>query len=78
LIVESPSPPAPGGKLWANGQDVGEVTSSCVSPTLAKTIALAYLRREFGEPGTKLSLASGAAASVTALPFYSKASTNQR
>lgn len=73
LIVESPSPPAPGEKLLANAQEVGEVTSSCASPTLAKTIALAYVRREAAEPGTKLALTSGAAASVTSLPFYSSA-----
>ncbi|PYV14669.1 MAG: hypothetical protein DMG21_17450 [Acidobacteria bacterium] len=87
LIVESPAPPrttgygpppAPGEKLLADGKEVGEVTSACFSPTLAKTIALAYVRREAAEPGTKLSLASGAAASVTALPFYSKTPTNQK
>jgi glycine cleavage system T protein len=78
LIVESPTPASPGEKLLAGGQEVGEVTSSCISPTLAKTIALGYLRREAAEPGTRISLASGASASVTALPFYSTTSASQK
>ena len=71
LILESPLPPARGEKLTLEGKEVGEVTSACLSPTLGKTIALAYVRREVAEPGTKVSLASGPAATVTPLPFYS-------
>jgi glycine cleavage system aminomethyltransferase T len=52
-----------------DGREVAEVTSSCASPTLGKTIALAYVRREFTEPGAKLTLASGVTAEVAALPF---------
>ncbi len=72
LIVDSPAAPQPGDKLTADGKEVGEITSACVSPTLGKTIALAYLRREVAEPGTKLILASGSAAEVTGLPFYQR------
>jgi len=70
LAMESGVPPAPGEKLIRDGREIGEVTSSCVSPTLNKTIALAYLRREVADPGTKLEFPSGAAAEVVALPFY--------
>jgi glycine cleavage system T protein len=70
LLVEAPAPPAAGEALSAQAKAVGEVTSACVSPTLGKTIALAYVRREAAPPGTQLQLASGAAATVTALPFY--------
>jgi glycine cleavage system T protein len=72
LSIESSDPPAAGEKLMAGGKEVGEITSACVSPSLAKTIALAYVRREFSETGTKLALASGHAVQVTALPFYSR------
>jgi aminomethyltransferase len=73
LVVESEAPPPAGEKLVRDGRDIGEVTSSCVSPTLGKTIALAYLRREVSEPGTKLAFPSGAIAEVAALPFYQRA-----
>jgi aminomethyltransferase len=72
LVVESETPPAASEKLTRDGKEIGEITSSCVSPTLGKTIALAYLRREVSEPGTKLAFPSGALAEVAALPFYSR------
>ncbi len=71
LNVGAPTPPAAETKLISGGKEIGEVTSSCVSPALAKTIALAYVRREFAEPRTKLLLASGIPVEVAALPFYS-------
>ncbi len=73
LIVGGPAPPQPGSKLLSGGKEIGEVTSSCVSPTLGKTLALAYLRREVAEPGNRLSLPSGVPVEVAALPFYSRA-----
>jgi glycine cleavage system T protein len=69
LVVHSPQPPQPGEKVVVEGREVAEVTSSCVSPTLGKTLALAYVRREFSEPGAKLTFASGVTAEVAALPF---------
>lgn len=76
LFVEAPQPPLQGEKLLSAGKEIGEVTSACVSPTLGKTIALAYLRREVSEPGTQLAFASGVGATVTALPFYSRPSSS--
>lgn len=70
LIIEAPEAPASSVKVLSEGKEIGEITSSCVSPTLAKTLALAYVRREASDPGTRLTLASGAAAQVTVLPFY--------
>jgi glycine cleavage system T protein len=75
LIVNAPQPPGPGEKLVAEGREIGEVTSSCVSPTLGKTLALAYVRHEVSEPGTILAFASGATAEVAALPVYQRART---
>jgi folate-binding protein YgfZ len=78
LIVDASVPPQPGEKLTSAGKEMGEVTSACVSPTLGKTLAMAYLRREVSEPGTKLAFASGVATEVTTLPFYQRASTAPR
>jgi glycine cleavage system T protein len=75
LIVNAPQPPGPGEKLVAEGREIGEVTSSCVSPMLGKTLALAYVRREVSEPGTKLTFASGVTAEVAALPFHQRANS---
>jgi aminomethyltransferase len=75
--MEAPAPPAPGTKLISEGKEAGEVTSSCVSPSLGKVVALAYVRREFAEAGTKLVLASGVPAEVVALPFYTKIETGK-
>lgn len=76
LFVEAPQPPLQGEKLLSAGKEIGEVTSACISPTLGKTIAMAYLRREVSEPGTQLAFASGVGATVTALPFYSRPSSS--
>ncbi|MCL5671819.1 MAG: aminomethyltransferase family protein [Acidobacteria bacterium] len=70
VIIEDGQPPAPGEKLTRDDNEVGEVTSACVSPTLQKPIALAYIRKEHVEIGKRLQTASGAAAVVASLPFY--------
>lgn len=70
LVVDAAVAPQPGEKLLAEGKEVGEVTSACLSPTLAKTLALAYVRREVSAPGTQIVLTSGSPAEVAALPFY--------
>jgi aminomethyltransferase len=70
IVASAPEPPSARTKLILEGKEVGEVTSACASPTLEKIIALAYVRREAAEPGTKLLLASGIPAEVVALPFY--------
>ena len=77
LTVDSAQAPAPGEKLIAGEKEIGEITSSCVSPSLGKTIALAYVRREVAETGTRLVLTSGVPAAVTALPFYQRAETGK-
>lgn len=72
LIIHAAGAPAPGEKLRSSEKEIGEITSACVSPTLGKVIAMAYLRREVAEPGTRLTLASGAECEVTSLPFYQR------
>ena len=70
LVIESAQPPVPDEKLTLEGKEVAEITSACVSPTLQKTIALAYVRKEHVDPGTRLQTTSGTTAEVAALPFY--------
>ncbi|HVZ93088.1 MAG TPA: glycine cleavage system aminomethyltransferase GcvT [Phycisphaerales bacterium] len=58
------------------GQPIGEVTSGCLSPTLGKSIAMAYVPREHAEVGTNLTVDTGKGATleakVCAMPFYKK------
>jgi folate-binding protein YgfZ len=69
LVVDGP-PPAPGTPVTAGGAEVGTVRSAVVSPTLGRTIALAYLKRSHWEAGTAVQ-AGAAAATVADLPFVS-------
>jgi folate-binding protein YgfZ len=66
------SDPAPhGAKVLRDGNEVGQVASSVVSPQLGP-IALAYLRRGSQEPGTRVEVQGEGAtrtAEVTGLPF---------
>jgi folate-binding protein YgfZ len=76
VAVEGGVPPLLGGKLVSGGREVGEVTSACFSPSLNQPIALAYVRREVSEPGTRLTFTSGIAAQIYQLPFYRRPGTN--
>ena len=60
--------PAPGAAIRADDREIGEVTSSTWSPALQRPIALAYVHRDFLEPGTRV-MVDGEPAEVTALPF---------
>jgi tRNA-modifying protein YgfZ len=68
LTCDGDQAPASGSVIRSGERDVGEVTSSTVSPALSRPIALAYVHRDFVEPGTKLTV-DGTNAEVTALPF---------
>ncbi len=62
-------------KVLAAGTEVGEVTSGTLSPTLGKSIAMAYVPAEHSELGTALEIDLGrsrAAARVVKLPFYKR------
>jgi folate-binding protein YgfZ len=63
--------PAAGSVLVADGKEIGSVTSGVASPALGRAIALAYVKRDFVEPGTIVTTADGKSATVTALPFRS-------
>ena len=68
LLALSSEPLRLGAKIQAEGRDIGHVTSATRSPSLGKTIALGYVRREFSEPGSKVAV-EGAPAEVAPLPF---------
>jgi folate-binding protein YgfZ len=72
LRVEAAEAVPPGAKLWRDGKEAGQVTSSVVSPALGTAIALAYVRRGNTDPGTALEVETHSTrvrASVTSLPF---------
>ncbi|WP_137814971.1 glycine cleavage system aminomethyltransferase GcvT [Gandjariella thermophila] len=57
----------------ATGTEIGTVTSGAPSPTLGHPIAMAYVRRQYAAPGTKLAVdvrGRQEAVEVTELPFY--------
>lgn len=65
-------PPA-GAPVVAGDREVGRVTSAVVSPALRRGLALAYLRREHADPGTRVEVRAPEGplpAEVAALPFY--------
>jgi aminomethyltransferase len=61
--------------VYHGGKAVGEVTSGTSSPTLQKSIAMAYVPAELAAPGTNLSVDLGGkqtGAIVVKLPFYKR------
>jgi folate-binding protein YgfZ len=61
-----------GAKLFKDGEEVGQVTSSVRSPRLNQVIALAYLKRGFQTPGMELVIepnTDGRAVVVSQVPF---------
>ncbi len=68
LTIDGSDVPAPGAVIRAADREVGHVTSVAMSPALGRPIALAYVHRDFIEPGTSVT-AAGVRATVAALPF---------
>ena len=56
LEMETANVPAAGSKLAVDGATAAEVASAVFSPALNKTVALAYVRAPFAEPGARLNL----------------------
>jgi folate-binding protein YgfZ len=72
LLIQADTPPHSGDKLFYDGQEVGWITSTVLSPRLGRPIALGYVRREHLNPGTQLRIDSHGTpmiAEVTVLPF---------
>jgi folate-binding protein YgfZ len=68
LTLEGSAVPSTGTAVHAGEREIGRVTSAAASEALGKPIAMAYLQRDFTEPGTSVNV-SGSRAVVTPLPF---------
>jgi len=68
LTIDGDAVPVRGSLVKSGEKEVGEVTSSVRSVALDRPIALAYLQRDFLEPGTVVSI-DGTNAVVAQLPF---------
>jgi len=68
LSIDGPTTPDAGVAVQGGGREIGHVTSSTWSPALNRPIALAYVHRDFVEPGTTVTV-DGREAHVTALPL---------
>ncbi len=67
-----------GAAVLAGGKQVGEVTSGTFSPTLQKSIAMAYMRPDHATPGTEVTVdvrGRQESARVSSLPFYRRNAT---
>jgi len=73
LSVEGKRPVRDGQPvLDENGEQVGEVCSACYGASVGRPIAMAYIRRDLGEPGTSLAVdarGKSVPVSVTKMPF---------
>ena len=68
LTLDGDRVAASGAAIRVNDREIGHVTSSALSPTLKRPIALGYVHRDFVEPGTRVTV-DGITATVTSLPF---------
>jgi aminomethyltransferase len=75
LVMADPIVPPTGAKLFSGDREVGWISSAAYSPTLKQPIAFGFPLRDFTAPGTELTVDMNGrrhAATVHALPFYSK------
>jgi folate-binding protein YgfZ len=75
LRIEGDQPAPTGARLWRDGKEAGQVTSSVFSPALGTAIALAYVRRGNTDPGTALEVETAGArraATVASLPWHAR------
>ncbi len=68
LTLESGGPPTAGTVVREGDREIGRVTSGVWSPLIDASVALAYVQRDFVEPGTRVTVGE-ARARVSALPF---------
>jgi len=54
LEIDTPTPPEHGAKLKSGDVDAAEIASAVYSPAFGKTVAMAYVKVPFAEPGTVL------------------------
>jgi folate-binding protein YgfZ len=69
LVFNGAEAPPPGTELTANDRPAGFVTSAAFSPALRRPVALAYVHRDFVQPGTSIGAGPSAVATVAPLPL---------
>jgi folate-binding protein YgfZ len=72
VIGEEAHEPLTGDAVIASGREIGHVTSSAYSPALGRTVALAYIHKDYWLPGSHVFVrhhAAPIAATVTDPPF---------
>jgi len=74
LRVDGDDVPAAGATIRAADRDIGHVTSATFSPVLQQPIALAYVHRDFVEPGTTVTIGDREAA-ISGLPLVAGLTT---
>lgn len=73
LTMETNDVPSVNDPVYSDDKKIGRITSPVYSYTLKKPVSLAYLRREYVEPGTSVFISSDDKqihAIVTETPFY--------
>lgn len=78
LLIESEDIPDKNDPIYSGEKKVGRITSPVYSYTIRNPVALAYLRREYVEPGTGVMIRSGDKninAKVVKTPFHNIDST---
>jgi aminomethyltransferase len=78
MVLDSKRSPRPGYEVFIDGASAGRVSSGTFSPTLGKSIALAYLARDGAAPGTAIEVdvrGRREKGAVVSLPFYRRQKT---
>jgi len=69
VVLRDDTPVAPGATIQAEtGDEIGRITSVSMSPRLARTIALGYVKYDYLAAGTKVKI-DDTTGTVTLLPF---------
>jgi folate-binding protein YgfZ len=72
LLLDGGAVPEAGAEVWADATSIGRITSATRSPSLGRSIALAFVRRAHADPGTRVEVRSDGrtlGATVSELPF---------
>jgi aminomethyltransferase len=75
LELKSSRPAREGNPVQSNNQNIGTVTSGTFTPTLQKSIAMAYVPRQYATVGTQLTVdvrGKPEPGQVVKLPFYQR------
>ena len=73
MVLEGDSAAKRADEIHGEKQQIGNVTSSVISPALKCPLALGYVHRDFTSPGTRVTIHRNGKtipATVSSLPFY--------